>query len=69
MPLRNLMATHISLRHYLTTSPNPSLELTQAVESGLPLEDLNLLRERGLTFTEMAEVIPPPHSKAPQISR
>ncbi len=53
------MATHTSLKDYLGVSPTSDFAFAEAVEKGMPVESLDLLRERGLTFTEMAAVIPP----------
>ena len=51
------MATHTSLKDYIGIVPD--FDLTASVEQGLLIENLNLLRERGLTFSEMADVISP----------
>lgn len=37
-------------------------ELARAVEEGLPTESINVLKERGLTFTEIAELVIPPRT-------
>jgi putative toxin-antitoxin system antitoxin component (TIGR02293 family) len=52
------MATHTALSDYIGVSPISGLALAEAVEKGLPVESLDRLRETGLTFTEMAAVIP-----------
>jgi putative toxin-antitoxin system antitoxin component (TIGR02293 family) len=52
------MATHTALKDYIGVSPVSDLALAEAVEKGLPIESLDQLRETGLTFTEMAAVIP-----------
>jgi putative toxin-antitoxin system antitoxin component (TIGR02293 family) len=51
------MATHTSLKDYIGIAPD--FNLATSVEQGLPTENLNLLREKGLTFAEMATVIAP----------
>jgi len=53
------LATHTGLGRYLGINPANDFALTEAIERGLPIGDLDLLREKGLTFTEMATVIPP----------
>jgi putative toxin-antitoxin system antitoxin component (TIGR02293 family) len=54
------MAAHVNLTDYIGVTPVSGLELAELVERGLPLESLNLLKSRGLTFTEMgATVISP----------
>ena len=52
------MATQTSLSDFINVSHAPDFSHAEAVERGMPLESLDLLRERGLTFTEMASVIP-----------
>ncbi|SFS05404.1 putative toxin-antitoxin system antitoxin component, TIGR02293 family [Granulicella pectinivorans] len=51
------MATHNVLNEYIGGST--SLALAKLVEHGLPTESLALLREKGLTFTEMSAIISP----------
>jgi putative toxin-antitoxin system antitoxin component (TIGR02293 family) len=51
------MATQTSLNDYIGIVPD--FDLAASVEQGLPIENLNLLRERGLTFSEMADVVSP----------
>jgi putative toxin-antitoxin system antitoxin component (TIGR02293 family) len=54
------MAAHVNLTEYIGVTPVSGLELAELVERGLPLESLNMLKSRGLTFTEMgAAVISP----------
>jgi putative toxin-antitoxin system antitoxin component (TIGR02293 family) len=52
------MATHLSLSEFTGIPPANDFALAEAIEKGLPTENLELLRESGLTFTEMAAVIP-----------
>ena len=51
------MATHTSLKDYIGIAPD--FDFAASVEQGIPTENLNLLREKGLTFAEMATVIAP----------
>jgi len=51
------MATAAILKDYLGIAPKSGLELAELVERGLPTESLELLKARGLTFTEMATVV------------
>ncbi len=54
------MAAHVNLTDYIGVAPISGLELAELVERGLPLDNLNLLKNKGLTFTEMgATVISP----------
>ena len=52
------MATQTSLKDYIGVSPELGFAFAEAVEKGMPVESLDLLRESGLTFTEMGAVIP-----------
>jgi putative toxin-antitoxin system antitoxin component (TIGR02293 family) len=51
------MATSVSLGEY--SGVVPSLELAELVERGLPLETLDVLKSKGLSYAEMSEVISP----------
>jgi putative toxin-antitoxin system antitoxin component (TIGR02293 family) len=52
------MATHLSLSEFIGISPVNDFTLAEAIEKGLPTKSLEMLRDSGLTFTEMATVIP-----------
>jgi putative toxin-antitoxin system antitoxin component (TIGR02293 family) len=39
--------------------PAPSYESVRVVADGLPVESINLLKEQGLTFSEIAAIVPP----------
>ncbi len=56
------MAAHVSLQDYIGIAPASGLELAQLVEQGLPLENLEILKARGLTFTEMAATVISPRT-------
>jgi putative toxin-antitoxin system antitoxin component (TIGR02293 family) len=51
------MAAHANLTEYIGVAPVSGLELAELVERGLPLESLNLLKSKGLTFTEMNSTV------------
>jgi putative toxin-antitoxin system antitoxin component (TIGR02293 family) len=53
------MATQPTLKDYIGIAPGSGLELAELVENGLPTENLNVLKAKGLTFTEMSAVISP----------
>jgi putative toxin-antitoxin system antitoxin component (TIGR02293 family) len=53
------MATYSNLSQFIAIAPANDFTQAQAVETGLPIESLDLLRERGLTFTEMAAIVAP----------
>jgi putative toxin-antitoxin system antitoxin component (TIGR02293 family) len=56
------MASSATLNDYLGIAPKSGLELAELVERGLPTENLELLKAKGLTFTEMATVVISPRT-------
>jgi putative toxin-antitoxin system antitoxin component (TIGR02293 family) len=54
------MATQPTLKDYLGIAPTSGLELALLVEQGLPTK--NLLKAKGLTFTEMANIVISPRT-------
>jgi putative toxin-antitoxin system antitoxin component (TIGR02293 family) len=51
-----------TLKEYIGIAPADGLELAEIVERGLPLRNLELLKARGLTFTEMANTVISPRT-------
>jgi putative toxin-antitoxin system antitoxin component (TIGR02293 family) len=51
------MATQNILNEYI--GPSTTLAVAELVERGLPIDSLAFLREKGLTFTEMAAIVSP----------
>src|SRR5208283_1931834 len=62
MSLEALMSTQPTLKDYLGIAPANGLELAQLVEKGLPTKNLELLKAKGLTFTEMANTVISPRT-------
>jgi putative toxin-antitoxin system antitoxin component (TIGR02293 family) len=56
------MSTQPTLKDYLGIAPTSNLELAELVEKGLPTKNLDLLKAKGLTFTEMATVVISPRT-------
>ena len=56
------MATQPTLKDYIGISTTSGLELAELVEQGLPLANLERLKEKGLTFTEMGETVISPRT-------
>jgi putative toxin-antitoxin system antitoxin component (TIGR02293 family) len=56
------MASHVNLMEYIGLPAVSGLELAQLVERGLPLESLNVLRSKGLTFTEVGDTVISPRT-------
>jgi putative toxin-antitoxin system antitoxin component (TIGR02293 family) len=51
------MGAHVNLSAYIGVGPVSGLDLAELVERGLPLESLNVLKSKGLTFTEMGSTV------------
>jgi putative toxin-antitoxin system antitoxin component (TIGR02293 family) len=62
MSVRWLVATNPNLSEYLGVAPASEFELAVLVEGGLPTENLGLLREKGLTFSEVSEIVISPRT-------
>jgi putative toxin-antitoxin system antitoxin component (TIGR02293 family) len=56
------MAAHTHLGELLGFTPASDFNLAEIVEGGLPLNSLALLRERGLSATELAEIVISPRT-------
>jgi putative toxin-antitoxin system antitoxin component (TIGR02293 family) len=56
------MATQPTLKDYIGIAPKSGLELAEFVEQGLPTRNLELLKAKGLTFTEMANTVISPRT-------
>ena len=56
------MATQPTLHEYIGIAPASGLELAELVEQGLPIENLDRLKAKGLTFTEMGATIISPRT-------
>lgn len=50
------------MRTFSTILDSPELEQTEVIESGLPTDTVSLLKEYGLSFTEMADVVIAPRT-------
>jgi putative toxin-antitoxin system antitoxin component (TIGR02293 family) len=53
----------------LNSLPKSDVELLQMVEKGLAPDSLDTLRDKGLTFTELAEIVIPPRTLKRRIAR
>ncbi len=56
------IATNPNLSEYIGISPKSDFDLAEIIEHGLSSESLFLLREKGLTFTEVADLIISPRT-------
>ena len=56
------MATETAVPGLANIPALGSYELIRAVEEGLPTDSLEVLKQRGLTFTEIADLVIPPRT-------
>jgi putative toxin-antitoxin system antitoxin component (TIGR02293 family) len=56
------MATQPTLKDYIGIAPGTGLELAEFVEHGLSPENLEFLKAKGITFTEMANIVISPRT-------
>lgn len=56
------MATNLNIREYIGIAPRSEFDLAEIVEKGLPADSLALLKEKGLTFSEISEVVISPRT-------
>jgi putative toxin-antitoxin system antitoxin component (TIGR02293 family) len=56
------MAAHAHLGPLIGIAPTSDFNLAEIVESGLPLASLTQLRERGLTATELSDIVISPRT-------
>jgi putative toxin-antitoxin system antitoxin component (TIGR02293 family) len=63
------MITNPNISQFLGVSLKTEYDLPRIVEKGLPTDGLQLLREAGLTFTEVSEIIISPRTLKHRKSR
>jgi putative toxin-antitoxin system antitoxin component (TIGR02293 family) len=51
------MATNLNIGEYIGIAPESEFDLAKIVESGLPTASLTLLKQKGLTFSEISEIV------------
>jgi putative toxin-antitoxin system antitoxin component (TIGR02293 family) len=57
------MATNnLTLEQYIGISPDSALDLAKIAEKGLPTESIAYLKEKGLTFSEVSEIVISPRT-------
>lgn len=61
-PATHTAAQTATLKDYIGIAPADGLELAEIVERGIPTRNLELLKARGLTFTEMANTVISPRT-------
>jgi putative toxin-antitoxin system antitoxin component (TIGR02293 family) len=63
------MAAHTSVAQLLGVDPVSDFALAEIVENGLPIEHIQSLREAGLTFTEVSDLVIAPRTLKHRKSR
>jgi len=56
------MATNLNIREYIGVQPKSEFDLAEIVETGLSTDTLALLKEKGLTFSEISEIVISPRT-------
>ena len=51
-----------NIDEYIGVVPSSDFDLAEIVEKGLPLDRLSLLKERGLTFSEVSKIVIAPRT-------
>ncbi len=63
------MATNPNISEYIGVTPKSEFDLAEIVENGLPIESLALLKEKGLSFSEVSEMVISPRTLKHRKSR
>jgi len=63
------MSTNLTIGEYIGLVPQSDFDLAEIVEAGLPTGNLALLREKGLTFTEISDIVISPRTLKHRKSR
>lgn len=63
------MSTNLIIGEYIGVVPRSDFDLAEIVEAGLPTDNLALLRQKGLTFTEISEIVISPRTLKHRKSR
>jgi putative toxin-antitoxin system antitoxin component (TIGR02293 family) len=63
------MAANPHLFAFIGLEPSSEFDLAKLTESGLPIESISVLKQRGLTFTEVSETIISPRTLKHRKSR
>src|SRR5580700_4693020 len=56
------MATNLNIGEYIGVAPTSEFNLAEIVEQGLPTDSLALLKLKGLTFSEISEIVISPRT-------
>jgi len=53
---------NLTLERYICVSSSSAFDLAEIAEKGLPTDSIAYLREKGLTFSEVSEIVIPPRT-------
>jgi putative toxin-antitoxin system antitoxin component (TIGR02293 family) len=56
------MAANLNIGEYIGVAPKSEFDLAEIVENGLPTTSLALLKQKGLTFSEISEIVISPRT-------
>jgi putative toxin-antitoxin system antitoxin component (TIGR02293 family) len=57
-----MVADNLTLEQYIGVSPNSALNLAEIAEKGLPIDSITYLKKKGLTFSEVSEIVISPRT-------
>jgi putative toxin-antitoxin system antitoxin component (TIGR02293 family) len=63
------MAANLNISEYIGIMPKSEFDLAEIVENGLPTDSLALLKEKGLTYSEISEIVISPRTLKHRKSR
>ena len=52
-----MATTNPNISEYIGVTPKSEFDLARIVEDGLPIDSLSLLKEKGLTFSEVSQMV------------
>ncbi len=57
-----MAANNLTFEQYIGGSPNSALDMAEIAEKGLPTDSIAYLKEKGLTFSEVSEIVISPRT-------
>jgi putative toxin-antitoxin system antitoxin component (TIGR02293 family) len=57
-----MATTNPNINEYIGVTPKSEFDLARIVEDGLPIDSLSLLKEKGLTFSEVSQMVISPRT-------
>ncbi len=56
------VATNLDISEFIGVTPKSAFNLAEIVEKGLPTDSISLLKDKGLTFSEVSEIVISPRT-------